>query len=147
MTWKALHGESDVLIDAGRLGSQWYPESLLSLSDLVLLVTRSDLPSLAAAKQWANQALETRDLHPEYPPWAVLLIGEGKPYSSREVSSVLGLPVVCQISLDSRGAEVYSHGVTRMKRNRLDPQFVHCGESIRTLIRTTQGLLSPKGGS
>ena len=145
LIWQTMRAETDVLIDAGRLGMESYAEPLLRLSDLNLLVTRSDLPSLSAAKQWADRANETRQLHPETPPWAVLLIGAGHPYSVREVEEVLGLPVVDSLSLDGRGAAVYSHGTTMARATRLSRELVHCGEKVRELADETSHLLTPKG--
>lgn len=148
LIWKGLNSaETDVLIDAGRLGMQSYAESLLSAADLVLLVTRSDLPSIAATKQWSQRAAETKKTHPEAPDWAVVLVGPGKPYSAHEVSSVLGLPVLSQLSLDHRGAAVYSHGTTLRGRNRLRSDLIRCGEQVRSMVSASAQLLTPKVGS
>lgn len=145
LIWQAMRAETDVLIDAGRLGMESYAESLLRLSDLNLLVTRSDLPSLAAAKQWADRANETCQLHPEAPPWAVLLIGPGHPYGVREVADVLGLPVVASLGLDPRGAAVYSHGATVARTTRLSRELTRCGEKVRAMVSDADRLLAPKG--
>ena len=142
LIWKGLHSlETDVLIDAGRLGMECYAEPLLGSSDLILLVTRSDLPSLAAAKQWSERAVGTRKSHPETPEWAVILIGAGKPYSAHEVSAVLGLPVVSKLALDSRGAAVFSHGTTGRPRNRLRGDLVRSGEEIRSMLGAASRIL------
>lgn len=147
LIWQAMRAETDVLIDAGRLGMESYAEPLLRLSDLNLLVTRSDLPSLAGAKQWADRANETRRLHPETPPWAVLLIGPGHPYSVREVADVLGLPVVDSLGLDPKGAAVYSHGTTAARATRLSRELPRCGEKVRELVGEADRLLAPKGAT
>ena len=47
------HGR-DVIIDAGRLGLIGSPEPLIYAADLMLLVMRSDLVALAAARSWAE---------------------------------------------------------------------------------------------
>jgi hypothetical protein len=135
LIWSTLGCEgTDVLIDAGRLAMESYPDVLLSLVDLVLLVTRSDLPSLAGAKQWTDLAHETRDLHPETPPWGVLLVGSGNPYSSKEVLDVLGLPVVSTLTLDAKGAKVFSEGTRVKGRTRLSRSLTSCVTEIHTFI-------------
>jgi len=148
MIWKALGGSgTDVLIDAGRLGMESYAEVLLRHSDLVLLVTKADLPCLAAAKQWAEGALETHRLHPETPAWAVVLVGSGHPYSSKEVSSVLDLPVLAQLPFDPKGASAYSHGSRRKRKTRLSRGLLACGDRVRDQLAAADRLLAPGGGS
>lgn len=44
----------DVIVDAGRLGMTNSPDALIYGSDLTLLTTRTNLPSLAGARSWAN---------------------------------------------------------------------------------------------
>ena len=44
----------DVIIDAGRLGLTGSPEPVIYGADLMLLVMRSDLVALAAARSWAE---------------------------------------------------------------------------------------------
>ncbi|MCL2471079.1 MAG: hypothetical protein FWF25_04975 [Propionibacteriaceae bacterium] len=146
VTWKALaSADTDVLVDAGRLGMESFAESLLRLADLILLVTRSDLPSLAAARQWAEQANDTRQDHPEAPPWAVVLIDPGNPYGVRETSSVLGLPVVATLGLDTRGAAVYSVGARPTRSTRLRTDLVTCGQNIRQMLTAVDALIAPRG--
>ena len=146
MIWRTLQAETDVLVDAGRLGMESAPAPLLRLADMVLLVTRSDLPSLAAAKQWTEQVAENRTAHPESPEWTILLIGGGHPYTSREVEDVLGLTVVSTLSLDAKGASAYSAGVN-VRRPRLNKDLVDCGRKVRERLDRADLLLTPKGAS
>jgi len=143
--WRALESsETDVLIDAGRLGMESFAHHLLQTADLVVLVTRTDLPSLAAARQWAERAAADRDLRPESAPWTVVAVGDGRPYSVREVSSVLGLPVVASLGVDPRGAAVYSVGATRARASRLQKDLVACGQKVREMISDVDRHLAPK---
>jgi len=146
LVWKTLHAEMDVLVDAGRLGMESAPTSLLRVADMVLLVTRSDLPSLAASKQWAEQVRENRAAHPELPEWKILLIGGGHPYSAREVESVLGLTVLSTLGLDAKGALAYSAGAS-VRRQRLNKDLVQAGRSVREALDAADLLLAPKGAS
>lgn len=145
LTWKALQSaDTDVLVDAGRLGMESYPESLLRVSDLVLLLTRSDLPSLAATRQWAERAAQTRQLHPETPEWAVLIVGGGHPYTAREVGDVLGLPVLYELRLDAKGASTYSLGAPG-RPTHFNNDLARCGEKVRERLGAAGLLLEPKG--
>jgi len=142
LIWKALQVTgTDVLIDAGRLGMASYAEPLLRLADVVLLVVRSDLTSLAAAKQWAERAAEARQQQPELPEWLVLLIGPNQPYSPHEVASVLGLPVLATVGWAPHAATRFSQGATGVRATRLRRQFRQCGDAVRAKIETDARLL------
>lgn len=148
LAWKTLGSAStDVLVDAGRLGMESYPQSLLRLADLVVLVTRSDLPGLAGARQWAEQAGQVKAAHPETPDWSVLVIGPGNPYNVREIEAVLGLPVVASLALDSRAAQEFSHGTAGKHSNRLVRDLAGCGQKVRDLITRADQALAPEGGA
>jgi hypothetical protein len=98
----------DVLVDAGRLGLVGSPEPILSSADLTVLVTRSTLPALAAARSRSESIRRNRD----WPSPAVVLVGQGQPYRSHEVSRVLGLPVIADLADDRDSAAVFSCGAT-----------------------------------
>jgi len=142
LAWRARQAETDVLIDAGRLGMQSYAEPLLRLVDLILLVTRSDLPSLAAARQWGERVTAERRLHPEAPPWAVVLVAPGRPYTAHEIAAALRLPVVATLGWDPRGASRYAYG-TPGRAGRYARELARCGTQIRALLGAAD--LVPKG--
>lgn len=100
-------GGQDILIDAGRLGLDGWPESLVRGADLTVLLTHTTLPALAAAMSWAGALAE--DILPGHDV-RVMLVGSGRPYGSAEVSHTLGLRVVGEISWDPRRAAVFSDG-------------------------------------
>ena len=100
----------DVIVDAGRLGMVSSPTPLLEQADMSLLVLRSDLPSLAAARQWAAAWGSACDDGTGAAAAGVVLVGEGRPYSAGEVSRVLQIPVVEKIAWDERTAQVFSVG-------------------------------------
>lgn len=97
----------DVIVDAGRLGLDGSPGSLLAYSDTTLLVTRSSLRALAAARSWA--ATLAVDVVPGHEA-KVVIVGEGRRYRSGEVARTLGLPVAGSVEWDPRRAEVFSDG-------------------------------------
>lgn len=100
----------DVIVDAGRLGLFGSPEKLLEGADLALLVTRTDLVSLAGARSWAETLRERFARAGGSASLGVLLVGEGAPFRAREVSRVLQMPVVTTLAWDPGSAAVLSHG-------------------------------------
>lgn len=120
----------DVLVDAGRLGLVGSPTPLLYGADLTLLLTRSTLPAVIAATSWAEtlrdqtEATATRV--------GVVVIGEGHPYSAREVSDALGLPLVGTLPWDRRSAAVLSRARGSFSRRApLRSGLSALGEAIR----------------
>lgn len=97
----------DVIVDGGRLGWDGWPRALVEGADVTLLTVGSDLPSLAAARSWAA-ALAAEDAPVR--TTRLLLVGEGRPYTAREVSRTLGLAVLGSIEWSPALAQVYSHG-------------------------------------
>lgn len=99
----------DVIIDAGRLGLAGSPEPLLDAADLALLVCRTTLPALSALRSRA-ESLQRPAL--DWHQSGVLLVGEGDPYSAREVSTVVHLPVIASLADEPDSAAVFSRGAT-----------------------------------
>ncbi len=100
----------DVIVDAGRLGLYGCPEPLIFGADLALLVTRSDLVSLAGSRSWAQTLRERFASTGGTAALGVLLVGEGRPFHSREVAKVLKVPVLASLAWDPASAEVLSTG-------------------------------------
>lgn len=107
----------DVVVDAGRLGAAHGPEQLVRQADLVLLVTRTQLPAVASARARAVQLRE--DLAAgglDADALGLLLVGEGRPYTSREIARATGVPVVSAVAWEPAAASVLSSGVPRPRR-------------------------------
>lgn len=111
---------TDVVVDAGRLGAAHAPIPLLRHADLVLLVTGTGLPAVAAAR--ARLGVLREDIEAtatgggEMSPLGLLLIGEGRPYTAREITGALGVPVVASLAWDPASAEVLSAGAAPGRR-------------------------------
>lgn len=120
----------DVIVDVGRLGLVASPTPLLDAADLTLLVTNATLPSISAARSWAETARQpaTGWAHP-----GLLLIGEGKPYRATEVTKVLGIPVVADLPDDPAAAAVYHRGAT-------PPRHFENGAYLRALQAAVQSI-------
>lgn len=123
----------DVIVDAGRLGLDGSPKPLITGSDMTLLVTRTDLVSLSAARSWAQSLKADMESVGASRSLGLLLVGEGEPYSAREVSKVLGLPVVATIAWNEDEARVFSRGAVPSKR------FEH-GPLVRSLTATRSAI-------
>jgi hypothetical protein len=122
----------DVLVDAGRLGLEGSPKPLLFGADVTLLLTRSTLPALIAATSWAESL---REATAETATQAgLLVVGEGHPYSAREVAAALQLPLVAALAWDRRTAAVLSRARgTYPKRGTLLASLAAAGEATRSL--------------
>ena len=106
----------DVIIDGGRLGLNGSPEPLIYAADLMLLVMRSDLVALAAARSWAETLRAGFDELGAPARVQALLVGEGRPYRGRDVAKVLGLPVVAALAWQEAEAAVFSRGAAPPRR-------------------------------
>lgn len=104
---------TDVIVDAGRLGLAGSPQPLLDSADLTLLVTRTNLPAVAAARSWAETV---REPGIGWRRAGLLVIDAGRPYRSAEVATVLQMPVVAEVPDDPTAAGVYHRGATPAKR-------------------------------
>ena len=108
---------TDVIVDAGRLGAAGGPWPLVRCADLVLLATRTNLPAVAATRAAAPVLRDQLQLMGGGADvLGLLLIGQGQPYTSREISNALTVPVVATVEFDPVNAEVLSYGATAPRR-------------------------------
>lgn len=118
----------DVIVDCGRLGLAGWPEPILAEADLALLLCRTHLPAISAARSWADTAQRGT------PAWShpgVLLVGEGQPYSAKEVGGVLRLPVLGVLADDPGSAGVLHRGTS-----------IPAGFDRSPLVRSLQAAIS-----
>lgn len=107
--WPALAAELralsamdvDVIVDYGRLGHIASAIPLLGVADRVLIVTRTDLPAVAA--------VSSRPALPTDAPASLLVIGRGD-YTPGQISAQLGLPVAGVLPWAPLEAAMFSHG-------------------------------------
>ncbi len=142
--------DQDVIVDAGRLGLEGSPASLIDQADVTLLVARSGLPAIAGARSWSRALTEGALPGHEV---RVLVVGPGRPYKVAEIGRALGAPVAGSIAWDPERAAVFSdgeprpgpHGVRRMfgGPNAADTAFASSayqrsvrstGEAIRAVV-------------
>jgi hypothetical protein len=129
---------TDVIVDAGRLGAAHAPTPLLRQADLVLLVTGTSLPAVAAARARLGVLREelavTATGGTDASAFGLLLVGEGRPYTAREITGALGVPTVAALAWDPASAEVLSAGATPGRRFDTSP-----------LVRSTRAAISAVG--
>jgi hypothetical protein len=135
----------DVIVDGGRLGLEGWPEPLLQAADLALLTVRSDLVSLAAARSWAETLRTNADQSGSSAGLGLLLVGEGRPYRSREVAAALGLPVTATLAFDEQAAAVFARGAPPPRRfasSALPHSLRAAGAAIQAQLATRQPLVA-----
>jgi hypothetical protein len=106
----------DVIADAGRIGSNGLPAALVERADLTALVLRSDLRSIVSARVHILALREHPRLQAGQRSFGLVLVGPGQPYSAREISKSLGVPVIAEIPDDRATAEHLSDGTPRARR-------------------------------
>ena len=128
---------TDVIVDAGRLSAAHAPTALLRQADVVLLVMGTSLPAVAAAR--ARLGVLREELSVTGLPGhdgrlsnlGLLLVGEGRPYTAKEISAACAVPVVASLAWDPASAEVLAAGAAPGRRFDTSP-----------LVRTTRAAIS-----
>ncbi|MGL5858793.1 MAG: hypothetical protein ACRC35_10405 [Angustibacter sp.] len=151
--WGALAAElkaleatgQDVIVDAGRLGLAGSPEALIYAADLALLVTRTDLVSLSAARSWAQTLRTGFEGVGGGSSLGLLLVGEREPYSARDVQKVLQIPVTASLAWDPPAAEVFAKGAKAPRRfdsSNLVRSLTAARSSIQSTVSTHRDQLA-----
>ena len=128
----------DVIVDAGRLGLTGSPEPLIHGADAALLVTRTDLVALSGARSWAQSLRSGFVDQGALSSLGLLLVGDGAPYGAREVTKVLGLPVVASLAWDEPSARVFGRGAPSPRKFQTRPLV----RSVRAATTAIQGRLA-----
>lgn len=99
-----------VIVDCGRLGDG-LPAPLLAAADVVLVVTRTTLRALAGVRLYLPQLEQRLEGLATGTQVGLVVVGEGRPYTAREISSQFGVAVWGTIAHQPRAARVWSDGV------------------------------------
>ncbi|MBY8872046.1 ParA family protein [Micromonospora sp. PLK6-60] len=105
------HPPYDVLVDCGRLSVVGPPWPLLRGADVVLLVTRAQLPGLSGTRAMIR-AIERDFAEHRVPPGTLRLLVVGDGHGNAEIAKALGVPVIARLPADPRTAQVLSLGGT-----------------------------------
>jgi hypothetical protein len=106
----------DVIVDLGRMDRQGLPQPLLDRADLVVLLLRTSLRAIAAARGYAAMLREQSRLSGADTNIGLGLVGENQPYGRREIAKLLNLPVVTALADDPDSASTFSDGIRRHRR-------------------------------
>ncbi len=137
---------TDVVVDAGRLGTAHAPTALLRQADLVLLVMGTSLPAVVAARARLTLLREdlsvtgTAGLDGHLSSLGLLLVGEGRPYSAKEIAAACGVPVVASLAWDPASADVLAAGATPSRRFDSSPLV----RSARAAISASSKLIAQR---
>ena len=106
----------DVVIDAGRIGAEGLPLPLLERCSAVAMVTRTRLRAVAATRIHMATLTEQCRLAATDVTHGLVLIGEGQPYLGREISKLIGLPILGRVADDPQDAACISEGAERPRK-------------------------------
>lgn len=95
----------DVIVDAGRLGLEGSPLPLVFGADVAVLMTSATLPAVSAARSWAATLRSGAAA-----ACGVVVVGERRPYSAKEIAAALELPSLGEVAWAPREAQVFSDG-------------------------------------
>jgi hypothetical protein len=102
-----------VLVDAGRIGAGGLPQPLAATSCGVLVLVRSDLPSLAALRLYLPELLETVGED----RLGLVVVGPGRPYPATEIRRRFGVPIWGHVAWQPEAAAVYASGAEPGRRH------------------------------
>lgn len=150
--WSALPGlaadlemaGTDLLVDSGRLGAAGAPRPVWAASDLVLLVTGTRLPDVAAARASAPRLLRDR-LPAAAQNVGLLVVDTDGPYPAQEIARAVGLPLVGTLPR-SRHARALSDGgsLHRLATTPLGRSLAALGEGVRRFVEARRDFLDPR---
>ncbi|HEY5845549.1 MAG TPA: hypothetical protein VIT42_02045 [Microlunatus sp.] len=106
----------DVVVDAGRLGPRGLPAPLADAAAFTGLVVRSDLRAVVSAQVHLPVLVEDRRNHAGDSRLGLIVVGEGRPYSAREIGRALAVRVTGTIPWDPSSAGHLSDGRDRARR-------------------------------
>lgn len=136
----------DVIVDAGRLGMDNAPQPLLRHADVTLLVTRTNLPAVAATRA-AGRLLAT-DLEQQgtgADGLRLLMVGDNQPHSAKEISASVGIGLGAVLAWDPVHAEAFSLGSTarRLDKSALVRSVAAAISAITSLAEHRRSRLAP----
>ena len=113
----AVEGDTNVIVDAGRVGHRASPHDLVAAAATIAILTRTTLTAIAALR--ANITSFRRTLAAEQSAASLGLILIGNHYSAADVSKVTGLDVITTLpaSPDARVFEGMPMGTWRRRRS------------------------------
>ncbi len=121
--------DTNIIVDAGRIGQQGAPIELIVNATTIAIVTRTTRPAVAALRASQTALRKKLSAVQSRASLGLILIGES-PYSATDVAKATGLDVICVLP-DSSDAQVFSDGMPMSKWRRRRSMYLH------TLHRST----------
>lgn len=142
----------DVLVDCGRLGTTYSPLAMIRSADAVTLVMGSRLPDVYAMSRRAPSVAADLTATNDVESLSLLVVGEGRPYSAREIHTSVRVPTLPSIAWDPASAAVFSTGASRPRRFESGPLMsstAATAASLQTQVaeRRAQLTASPLAGA
>ncbi|SER96479.1 hypothetical protein SAMN05443377_12311 [Propionibacterium cyclohexanicum] len=108
-------GEVDVLVDLGRLGPRGPVSPLLAVGEVMAVVVRSSLRSLAATRLHLPM-LHERLAGSTSPRLGFVVVGPARPYGDAEIEREFAIPVLADIAWSPEDADVLIEGAPVPRR-------------------------------
>lgn len=106
----------DVVVDAGRIGTNGLAEGLLARADAVLVVVGSHLRSLAGLRLHLPTLAEQLRQMPTDIPHGLFIVGPGRPYRTDEITDQFATSCWATLPWDPKAAGVLLDGHTEPRR-------------------------------
>lgn len=134
----------DTIVDLGRLGQEGCATPFLYGADLTLIVTRSDLVSLSAARSRVSTLRTQFGEMGAAQSLGLVVVGAGRPYSAREIGDVLQVPGVATLPHEPKTAAVFAHGdqVRKLSSTSLVRSFRAAQAGIEDVVRANRADLA-----
>lgn len=124
---------TDVIVDLGRIGMEHYAMPLLRVSEVVCLVMRSSAPAVTGSYVSANRLADELDAIGRRSRLRLAVVGQGQPYSAKEIAKTLQIPGPIPIAFDPVTADHFSLGAPLSRRLSLKGGLL---KSIDAMIST-----------
>ena len=108
--------DTDVIVDAGRVGRDGLPLPLLAQASAVCILTHTSLRALAATRLHLPLVADQLDQLPVAAALGLVLVGPNAPYSGGEIAAQFGTPCWAEIELNHKLASVLSDGAPEPKK-------------------------------
>lgn len=130
----------DVLVDGGRLGTVHAATPLLYAADVLVVVTGTRLPDVYALSRRLPALRSDLAAQGNVEGLRLLAVGEGRPYTAKEIDASLSVPVLGSIAWDPLSADVYAVGATPGRRFDSSPLARTAAETASELSRLLRDL-------
>lgn len=133
----------DVIVDAGRMGRDGLPLSLLEQADAVCFVTRTSLRALAGARLHLPLVVEQLAQLPIDTAMGLVLVDPDNPYTGGEIAAQFGIACWAELDCSPKLAAVLSDGDPEPRRfaeSSLMRQYRAMGLRLRERINNARDL-------